>query len=56
MHIVKRTLLVFTLLLSVSLCHAQTSVDDLKARYFDAAREGNVALLQAFIRRVLMGT
>ena len=55
MHIVKRTLLVFTLLLSVSLCHAQTSVNDLKARYFDAAREGNVALLQAFYQAGLDG-
>ena len=48
MHIVKRTLLVFTLMLSVSLCHAQSSIDELKAHYFDAAREGNVELLQAF--------
>ncbi|WP_288388712.1 ankyrin repeat domain-containing protein [uncultured Alteromonas sp.] len=55
MHIVKRILLVFTLMLSVSLCHAQSSIDDLKAHYFDAAREGNVELLQAFYQAGLDG-
>ena len=55
MHIVKRTLLVFTLMLSVSLCHAQSSIDELKAHYFDAAREGNVELLQAFYQAGLDG-
>lgn len=55
MQIIKGTLLVFTFMLSASLCHAQTSVDDLKARYFDAAREGNVELLDAFYQAGLDG-
>ncbi|MEG3765889.1 ankyrin repeat domain-containing protein [Alteromonas sp. 14N.309.X.WAT.G.H12] len=55
MQIIKGTLLVLTFMLSASLCHAQTSIDDLKTHYFDAAREGNIELLEAFYQAGLDG-
>lgn len=48
MSLLRKSLLVTTLMLVTLSSFANTRLDELKSRYFDAAREGNEVLLAAF--------
>ena len=48
MSLFKKSLIVFSFLIVTFASQANTDLASLKARYFDAAREGNQAMLEAF--------